>query len=109
MIGRVRRGKAETPLGAFAAPGCAEGETVLVMMRPQAFSQAPDGLGPEGFVLASRFIGDATLLNVIFKGLEAPLSVRLPAALAPQQGTSLAFAIDPAQVLLFKADGSTPI
>ena len=109
MIGRVRGGKAETPLGAFAAPGRAEGETVLVMMRPQAFSLAPDGLGPEGFVLASRFIGDATLLNVIFKGLEAPLSVRLPAALAPQQGTSLAFAIDPAQVLLFTADGSTPI
>ncbi len=109
MTGRVRDGLAETPLGSFAAPGRADGETVLVMIRPQAFSVAPDGLGPEGFILASRFIGDATTLNVIFKGLEAPLAVRLPAATAPRQGTSLAFAIDPAQLLLFTADGSTPI
>jgi iron(III) transport system ATP-binding protein len=109
IIGRVRGGQAETPLGTFAAPGRADGETVLVMMRPQAFTTASDGLGPEGFVLASRFIGDATVLNVIFKGLETPLSVRMPAAVTPEQGTSLAFAIDPAQVLLFTADGSTPI
>ena len=109
MTGRVRAGRAETPLGTFAAPGRAEGEAVLVMLRPQAFAMAPDGLGPEGFILSSRFIGDATTLNVIFKGLEAPLAIRMPAAAAPRQGTSLAFAIDPAQVLLFTADGSTPI
>ncbi|WP_119391838.1 ABC transporter ATP-binding protein [Taklimakanibacter lacteus] len=109
MIGRVRAGRAETPLGTFAAPGRAEGEPVLVMMRPQAFSAAPEGIGPEGFVLASRFIGDATVLSVIFKGLETPITVRLPAAVAPKQGTSLAFAIDPTQVLAFTADGSAPI
>ena len=109
MTGRVRAGRAETPLGSFAAPGRAESEAVLVMLRPQAFAMAPDGLGPEGFILSSRFIGDATTLNVIFKGLEAPLAIRMPAAAAPRQGTSLAFAIDPAQVLLFTADGSTPI
>ncbi len=109
MIGRVRRGQAETPIGTFEAPGRGEGETVLVMLRPQAFSVVPDGVGHEGFVLSSRFIGDATVLSVIFKGLENPLTIRMPAALAPGQGTSLAFAIDRAQVLLFTADGSTPI
>jgi iron(III) transport system ATP-binding protein len=109
MTGRVRSDQAETPLGTFAAPGRTDGEAVLAMIRPQAFSVTPDGLGPEGFILSSRFIGDATTLNVIFKGLEAPLAVRMPAASAPRQGTSLGFAIDPAQVLLFTADGSTPI
>jgi len=109
MTGRVRAGQAETPLGTFAAPGRADGEAVLAMIRPQAFSVAPDGLGPEGFIISSRFIGDATSLNVIFKGLETPIAIRMPAAAAPSRGTSLAFVIDPAQVLLFTADGSTPI
>jgi hypothetical protein len=86
-----------------------QGEAVLVMVRPQAFSAASSGIGPEGFILAERFIGDATLLTVIFKGLEAPLSIRMPSAATPRQGTSLVFSIDPAQVLLFTADGSTPI
>jgi iron(III) transport system ATP-binding protein len=109
LTGRVRNGRAETPIGTFPAQGRADGEAVLVMVRPQAFSLAPAGLGPEGFVLAERFIGDATLLNVIFKGLEEPLAIRMPAGAAPGQGTTLAFSIDPAQILVFTADGSTPI
>lgn len=109
VTGRVRQGRVETPLGTFAAKGGSDGDAVLVMVRPQAFSLAREGLGPEGFVLAERFIGDATLLSVIFKGLEDPLAIRMPAGLAPGQGTSLAFSIDPAQVLIFTADGSTPI
>jgi iron(III) transport system ATP-binding protein len=109
LTGRVRSGQAETPVGTFAAPGRADGDAVLVMVRPQAFSAAASGIGPEGFVLAERFIGDATLLSVIFKGLEEPLAIRMPAGAAPRQGTSFAFSIDPAQVLVFTADGSTPI
>jgi iron(III) transport system ATP-binding protein len=109
LTGRIRSGQAETPLGTFPAHGRADGEAVLVMVRPQAFSAASAGLGPEGFILAERFIGDATLLTVIFKGIEEPVTVRMPAGTAPRQGTSLAFSIDPAQVLVFTADGSTPI
>jgi hypothetical protein len=67
------------------------------------------GQGSEGFVLTERFIGDAKLLNVIFAGLEKPVVVRMPAGASPGQGTSLAFAIDSAEVLVFTADGSTPI
>jgi iron(III) transport system ATP-binding protein len=109
LTGRVRNGRAETALGTFSAEDHPEGEAVLVMLRPQAFSPAPGGFGPEGFVATERFIGDAMLLNVIFKGIEAPLALRMPAGAAPRQGTSLSFAIDPSQVLVFKADGSTPI
>lgn len=109
LIGRVRAGHAETPLGTFPAKGQADGEAVLVMIRPQAFSAAAAGLGPEGFILEERFIGDATLLRAVFKGLDEPVTLRMPASTAPRQGTSVAFSIDPAQVLLFTADGSTPI
>jgi hypothetical protein len=79
------------------------------MVRPQAFSPASTGLGPEGFVLTERFIGDAMLLDVIFTGIEEPLVIRMPAGAAPGQGTTLAFSIDLNQVLVFTADGSTPI
>jgi iron(III) transport system ATP-binding protein len=109
LTGRVRNGRVETPLGTLPVKGRAEGEAVLVMVRPQAFSPAPVGQGSEGFVLTERFIGDAKLLNVIFAGLEKPVVVRMPAGASPGQGTSLAFAIDSAEVLVFTADGSTPI
>jgi iron(III) transport system ATP-binding protein len=109
LTGRVRNGRVETPLGTLPVKGRAEGEAVLVMVRPQAFSPAPVGLGSEGFVLTERFIGDAKLLNVIFAGLEKPVVVRMHAGASPEQGTSLAFAMDSAEVLVFTADGSTPI
>jgi iron(III) transport system ATP-binding protein len=109
LTGRVRNGRVETLLGTFPAEGHAEGERVVVMVRPQAFSVARADLGPAGFVLAERFMGDAMLLNVIFEGLEKPLVIRMPAGAAPGQGASLTFAIDSAQVLVFTADGSTPM
>jgi iron(III) transport system ATP-binding protein len=109
LTGRVLNGRVETPLGTFSADGHAEGQTVLVMIRPQAFSPVSAALGAEGFVATERFIGDAMLLEVVFKGLEEPLVVRVPAGAAPRRGTSLPFAIDSRQVLVFTADGSTPI
>jgi iron(III) transport system ATP-binding protein len=109
LTGRVRSGRAETPLGTFPAKGRADGEAVMVMVRPQAFATVPAELGPEGFILAERFIGDAMLLTVMFKGLEEPVAIKMPAGSLPRQGSSLAFSIDPAQVLVFTADGSTPI
>jgi iron(III) transport system ATP-binding protein len=109
LTGRVQCGHVETPIGTFPAKGRADGEAVLVMIRPQAFSVAQSEIGPEGFILAERFIGDATLLTVIFKDLEEPVSIRVPAGAAPGRGTSHAFAIDPAQVLIFTTDGSSPI
>jgi iron(III) transport system ATP-binding protein len=109
MLAVVKRGVADTPVGSFAAPGQPQGTSVLVMIRPQAFSLAPDGIGPEAFVLDARFLGDSVQLSVLFKGIEEPVSVRSPAATAPDAGKSAAFIVDPKQVLLFTADGSAPI
>jgi iron(III) transport system ATP-binding protein len=109
MLAIVKRGRAETPLGSFSAPGQPQGTTVLVMIRPQAFTLAPEGIGPEGFVLDARFLGEVAELSVLFKGIEEPLSIRIAAAIAPQAGKSAAFVPDPGQILLFTADGSAPI
>jgi iron(III) transport system ATP-binding protein len=109
MLAIVKRGRAETPLGSFAAAGQPQGTALLVMIRPQAFSLAPDGVGPEGFILDARFLGEVAELSVLFKGIEEPLSIRIPAASAPQAGKSAAFTLDTNQILLFTADGSAPI
>ena len=105
----IRRGRAETPLGTFPADGAPEGSAVLVMIRPQALVLASGGVGYEGFVLSQRFLGETALLSVVFKGIDQPLAVRMPAALAPSAGTSAQFAVDPASILLFSAEGSVPI
>ena len=105
----VRRGLAETPLGTFSAGRLPEGSAALVMIRPQAVTLAPDGVGYEGFVLSQRFLGETALLSVIFKGIEQPLAVRLPAPIAPSAGESAQFSLDAARILLFSADGRPPI
>ncbi|MFO0993057.1 MAG: ABC transporter ATP-binding protein [Hyphomicrobiales bacterium] len=97
----VKHGRAETPLGSFPAPNCTAGEHGLVLLRPQAFELARDGVGIEGFVTASHYLGDVTLSTVLFKGLEEPLMVRTAARDAPRQGKSEQFSIDPAQVFVF--------
>jgi iron(III) transport system ATP-binding protein len=105
----IRRGAAETPLGTFPAGRLPEGSAALVMIRPQALSPAADGIGYEGFVLSQRFLGETALLSVVFKGIEQPLAVRLPAAMAPRAGESVQFAVDSGRILLFSADGKAPI
>jgi hypothetical protein len=70
---------------------------------------ARDGVGYEGFVLSQHFLGEAALLSVIFKGIEQPLAVRLPAPIAPRAGESAQFSVDAARILLFSADGTPPI
>jgi iron(III) transport system ATP-binding protein len=105
----VRRGAAETPLGTFPAGRAPEGSAVLVVVRPQALTLARDGIGYEGFVLSQRFLGEAALLSVVFKGIEQPLAVRLPASAAPRPGESAQFSVDSACILLFSADGKAPI
>jgi iron(III) transport system ATP-binding protein len=104
----VKRGKVETPLGAFAAPGLAEGQRALVMVRPQGFSLSRD-VGLEGYVLESRFLGDLTQCLVLFKGLEDPVLVRIAAQTAPAKGETALFSVDPGHVLVFPSAQGEPI
>jgi iron(III) transport system ATP-binding protein len=108
VVGTVHHGRAETPLGSFPAPHCAAGDIALVLIRPQALELARDGVGMEGFVLASHYLGDVTLSTVLFKGIEDPLMVRTAARDAPRQGKSEQFSIDPTQVFVFPKGGGDP-
>jgi iron(III) transport system ATP-binding protein len=107
ILSVAKRGRVETPLGAFVAPGLAEGERALVMVRPQGFALSRD-VGLEGYVLESRFLGDLTQCLVLFKGLEEPMLVRIAAQTAPAKGETALFSVDPGHVLVFpSAPGDT--
>jgi iron(III) transport system ATP-binding protein len=108
VTGAVSNGCANTPLGSFPAPRCVAGESALVLIRPQAFELARNGVGVEGFVLASHYLGDVTLSTVLFKGIEDPLTVRTAARDAPRQGKSEQFSVDPAQVFIFPKPAGDP-
>jgi iron(III) transport system ATP-binding protein len=105
----IRQGHADTTLGTFAAPALAEGATALIMIRPQGFERARGDVGVEGYILDAHFLGDVTQCSVVFKGIEEPLLVRLPAKNAPQAGQSVLFSVDPAQVLVFPQAGEATI
>jgi iron(III) transport system ATP-binding protein len=100
----IKRGKAETPVGSFDAPGLAEGERALVMIRPQGFETAV-GVGLEGYVLSSHFLGDCSQCSVLFKGIDEPLKIRLPAKHTPKRAETALFAIDPRHALVFPHPG----
>jgi iron(III) transport system ATP-binding protein len=99
----ARGGEAGTPLGSFKAPGLAAGERTVVLIRPQGFALAEGDLGLEGYVLTARFLGDEVQCTILFKHVEEPLTVRLKAALAPKQGDTAFFTVDPAHVMVFPA------
>lgn len=104
LAGSVRQGRVQTPLGAVAAPGLAEGTAVDVLVRPQAIElhdfatagapvcvRAAHMLG--AYTLAELdMAGDgeavppATLQAYVPDGLPLQLQQRLYARLLPDQG-----------------------
>jgi iron(III) transport system ATP-binding protein len=105
----ARRGKVETPLGTFAAGKLQDGQKALVMIRPHGFSRASAEPGVEGYVLSRHFLGDLTQCSVVFRGIEAPLLLRLAAKGAPEAGQSALFSIEPEHVLVFAAGNGDTI
>jgi iron(III) transport system ATP-binding protein len=105
----IRNGHAGTVLGIFPSPALREGTAALVMIRPQGFERAKGDVGIEGYILDSHFLGDVAQCSVVFKGIDNPLSVRLPAKNAPKAGQSVFFSVDPAQVLVFPQASEAPI
>ncbi len=100
IVGRVKNGNVETPLGTFSAAAFANDAEVLVIIRPQAMTLANAGAGTEGYVLEARFLGDKTRLLVQFNGLEEPLGVLLTGP-APQKSETAHFRVDHDHVLTF--------
>jgi iron(III) transport system ATP-binding protein len=103
IVGTVRGGKVDTPVGLFLAPGLAEGVSAVVAVRPQGIRIRPAGLCIPARLEQRRFLGEVELLEVAVHGLDATLKVRARdvAAVAPK--SEIGIEIDPAEVLVFAA------
>jgi iron(III) transport system ATP-binding protein len=89
--GTVAGGRLETPFGAVAAPGLAEGTRADAMVRPEGLSLTP---GTRARVVLSRPIGASALVDLEVG--DAVWRARVPAAGAPAEGETVDVAIDPA-------------
>jgi iron(III) transport system ATP-binding protein len=104
--GRVEGGFAQTPLGAFAAPGLPEGAEAVVAIRLQGVRVRPSGSGIAGRLEFRRFLGEVDLLEIAVEGLDAPLRARTRPAGALALKSDVAVEVDPAEVLVFAAAGA---
>jgi iron(III) transport system ATP-binding protein len=100
---RVRGGRAETPLGSFAAPGLADGPA-LVCIRRDAFDL--DAAEPE-FVaraVATRFLGEHRTVTLRIEGLETPIDAHVDARRPIDLGARIGVGLDRTEVFVFAED-----
>lgn len=97
----VRSGMAETSLGAFPAPGKAEGARAIVAIRPQSVRLKPAGEGRPGRIVAHRFIGEVDLIELAVQGLDRPLRARVQDSQMRRRGADVGVEIKHADVLVF--------
>ena len=107
IAGVCRGGALVTPLGAFPAPGLAEGAAAIACVRPRdiAFAAAGASARTGGTVVSRAFSGDDEVLTVAVPGLSRPLRVRAPPDMVAAAGDSVSLAVSAASVPVFAADG----
>jgi iron(III) transport system ATP-binding protein len=101
----VRSGRADTPLGAVAAPGHAEGARVIVAIRPVgAVEMRMSGAGVPGRILAKRDAIGIDLCEVLVEGIDHPLGIRQRSDRALVPGCDVFLTLNPEHVLVFAKD-----
>jgi iron(III) transport system ATP-binding protein len=109
--GVVQNLQVMTPLGLIAAPGHADGTSVLIGLRQSAIAidqdDALDG-GLPARVRAVQFLGEADLLHLAVPGYERPIFVRTSETDRFKQGQSVTIAIHPDSALIFQKPDAQP-
>lgn len=100
MPARVRSGRAETPLGSFAAPNLADGPA-LVCIRRDAFDLDPPTAEFTARVLATRFLGEHRTVRLLVEGLERPVDTWIDARRPIEVGARVGVALDRGEVFVF--------
>jgi iron(III) transport system ATP-binding protein len=101
--GIIRKGRAETPLGLFPAPGLPDGARAVVCIRPQAIRLRAPGFCLAGRVMVRRFLGEIDLLEIAVQGLDGLIRARLRGSPQAVDGADVGVDIDPDEVLVFAA------
>lgn len=103
VVGRVGAGSVRTPIGAFAAPGLAEGSEVVVAIRPQGIHLRAAGIGFPGRLEFRRFLGEIELFEIAVEGLQGRLKARARAGGGFALKSEVGVEVDAAEVLVFAA------
>ncbi|MFC3677462.1 ABC transporter ATP-binding protein [Ferrovibrio xuzhouensis] len=88
--GRIAAGRLDTPFGAVAAAGIAEGSPAVLMFRPEALQENAGGLALT--VERALALGPYRRLDLAGAGLR--LAARLPPGPLPAAGTTLNFGLN---------------
>ena len=98
-------GMADTPIGRFTAPSGADGEEVVVCVRPHDI-RIDEGVGSDalrGTVVSRSFVGDEQMLALWVPGLAHPLQVRAPVHTDVEVGETIGFHLRADEALVFPA------
>jgi iron(III) transport system ATP-binding protein len=108
LTGRVQGGRVETRLGAFAAPGLADGSAAQVLIRIEGVRAALPGTEPPQAgcavtlrVVDARSLGRASILQLAADGLS--VQARIPGVFLPAPGQPVVVWTNPAQTFVFPA------
>lgn len=96
-----RSGFAETPLGRFAAPGFADGDSATVYIRPQCLRINGSGDGVECTVMDCALIGEIEQMHLAVAALPEPLKIRSTARTRLRKGDTAHVCVPTDQVLVF--------
>lgn len=111
----VKGALAQTPFGAFLAPGYSDGTVVDIVFRPQHVGIDFDrsGVGPaptpargtavRAEVLRARFMGQESLVEFKLKEFGMTVNATVPAVFLPQAGTMMWLTVPRARCFIFEA------
>jgi iron(III) transport system ATP-binding protein len=96
----VGGGRAETPLGSFAAPGLADGPA-LVCIRRDAFDLDAEEPVFAARVLATRFLGERRMVTLAIEGWERPVDIHTDPRRPVEVGARVGIGLDRDEVFVF--------
>jgi iron(III) transport system ATP-binding protein len=101
LAGVVRGGSVACALGAFPAPGMADGASAQVLIRPEGIRVCDNGAGVPATVISARLIGLATRLELAVPSAPQPLEVLFPGIFLPHQNAPVTVTADPQLTFVF--------
>ncbi|MEF9601252.1 ABC transporter ATP-binding protein [Paracoccus sp. PXZ] len=105
VAGRVSGGRVQTSLGAFPAPGLAEGSPAEVVIRPQHLVPTEAG-GTPARVERARYLGRESLIETRLEPGGAAMKSRVPGLILPAPGSLIHIAAQPDSAMVFAGDGA---
>jgi iron(III) transport system ATP-binding protein len=102
FTGRVENGHVQTPMGLIATNGTRDGESVEVLIRPEALTLEEPGGEGIGEVTAARFLGRSSLIDVLLADKAATMvRIYMPGRYLPDVGGRVGVSGDHDQAFVF--------